>query len=157
MVIDSKGLETDGRLRKQTGNGYWLEAGSIAELAEQMGVPADSLQASIDTYNAAVNGAADPFGAQPTVTIDAGPFYAVQVQTANHMTKGGLGCNEYAQAPVCRTEVSFPICTAAVKVTWQSGGYSHRSASARLPAATPPTPSRRRLPLNNLGFPEKPL
>ena len=123
MVIDSKGLETDGRLRKQTGNGYWLEAGSIAELAEQMGVPADSLQASIDTYNAAVNGAADPFGAQPTVTIDAGPFYAVQVQTANHMTKGGLGCNEYAQALYADGSV-VPDLYGAGEVTWQSGGYS---------------------------------
>lgn len=123
MVIDSKGLETDGRLRKQTGNGYWLEAGSIAELAEQMGVPADSLQASIDTYNAAVNGAADPFGAQPTVTIDAGPFYAVQVQTANHMTKGGLGCNEYAQALYADGSVVSDLYGAG-EVTWQSGGYS---------------------------------
>ena len=123
MVIDSKGLETDGRLRKQTGNGYWLEAGSIAELAEQMGVPADSLHASIDTYNAAVNGAADPFGAQPTVTIDAGPFYAVQVQTANHMTKGGLGCNEYAQALYADGSV-VPDLYGAGEVTWQSGGYS---------------------------------
>ena len=123
MVIDSKGLETDGRLRKQTSNGYWLEAGSIAELAEQMGVPADSLQASIDTYNAAVNGATDPFGAQPTVTIDAGPFYAVQVQTANHMTKGGLGCNEYAQALYADGSV-VPDLYGAGEVTWQSGGYS---------------------------------
>ena len=123
MVIDSKGLETDGRLRKQTGNGYWLEGGSIAELAEQMGVPADSLHASIDTYNAAVNGAADPFGAQPTVTIDAGPFYAVQVQTANHMTKGGLGCNEYAQALYADGSV-VPDLYGAGEVTWQSGGYS---------------------------------
>src|SRR5699024_7715191 len=93
MVIDSKGLETDGRLRKQTGNGYWLEAGSIAELAEQMGVPADALQASIDTYNAAVGGETDPFGTQPATTIDAGLLYALQDQTPDHTPYGGLSCN----------------------------------------------------------------
>ena len=123
MVIDSKGLETDGRLRKQTGLGYWLEADSIEALAEQMGVPADALQASIDTYNAAVDGAADPFGAQPDTTIDAGPFYAVQVQTADHMTKGGLGCNEFAQALYEDGSV-VPDLYGAGEVTWQSGGYS---------------------------------
>ena len=123
MVIDSKGLETDGRLRKQTSNGYWLEADTVEELAEQMGVPADALQASIDTYNAAVGGETDPFGAQPSTTIDAGPFYAVQVQTADHMTKGGLGCNEFAQALYEDGSV-VPDLYGAGEVTWQSGGYS---------------------------------
>ena len=123
MVIDSKGLETDGRLRKQTSNGYWLEADTVEELAEQMDVPADALQASIDTYNAAVGGETDPFGAQPSTTIDAGPFYAVQVQTADHMTKGGLGCNEFAQALYEDGSV-VPDLYGAGEVTWQSGGYS---------------------------------
>lgn len=123
MVIDSKGLETDGRLRKQTSNGYWLEADSIADLAEQMGVPADALQASIDDYNGAFNGTPDAFGVAPKTTIDAGPFYAVQVQTADHMTKGGLSCNEQAQALYEDGSV-VPDLYGAGEVTWQSGGYS---------------------------------
>lgn len=123
MVIDSKGLETDGRLRKQTRLGYWLEADTIEELAEQMGVPADALQASIDTYNAAANGTADPLGAEPTDTIDLAPFFAVQVESADHMTKGGLGCNEFAQALYEDGSV-VPDLYGAGEVTWQSGGYS---------------------------------
>ncbi len=123
MVIDSKGLETDGRLRKQTKAGYWLEADSIEALAEQMGVPAEALQASIDTYNAAFNGTADEFGTTPKNTIDTGKFYAVQVQTANHMTKGGLACNEYAQALYEDGSVVTDLYGAG-EVTYQSGGYS---------------------------------
>lgn len=123
MVIDSKGLETDGRLRKQTGNGYWLEADTVEELAGLMGVPADALQASIDAYNGAYNGTADAFGVTPKKTIDAGPYYAVQVQTADHMTKGGLGCDEYAQALYSDGTV-VPDLYGAGEVTYQSGGYS---------------------------------
>lgn len=123
MVIDSKGLETDGRLRKQTGNGYWLEAETIEELAGLMGVPADALQASIDAYNGAFNGTADAFGVTPKTTIDEGTFYAVQVQTADHMTKGGLGCNEYAQALFNDGTVVTDLYGAG-EVTYQSGGYS---------------------------------
>lgn len=123
MVIDSKGLETDGRLRKQTGNGYWLEADSVEELAGLMGVPADALQASIDDYNGAYNGTADAFGVTPKTTIDNGPYFAVQVQTADHMTKGGLGCDEYAQALYSDGTV-VPDLYGAGEVTYQSGGYS---------------------------------
>lgn len=123
MVIDSKGLETDGRLRKQTKNGYWLQADSVAELAGLMGVPADALQASIDDYNGAFNGTADAFGVTPKTTIDQGTFYAVQVQTADHMTKGGLGCDEYAQA-LYNDGTVVPDLYGAGEVTYQSGGYS---------------------------------
>lgn len=123
MVIDSKGLETDGRLRKQTGNGYWLQADSVEELAGLMGVPAEALQASIDDYNAAFNGTADAFGVTPKTTIDTGTYYAVQVQTADHMTKGGLGCDEYAQALYSDGTV-VPDLYGAGEVTYQSGGYS---------------------------------
>ncbi len=123
MVIDSKGLETDGRLRKQTSAGYWLEADSVEALAEQMGVPADALQASIDAYNAAFEGTEDEFGAAPSTTIDAGPYYAVEVVTADHMSKGGLGCNEYAEALYSDGSVVENLYGAG-EVTWQSGGYS---------------------------------
>ena len=90
---------------------------------EQMGVPAEALQASIDTYNAAFNGTADEFGTTPKNTIDTGKFYAVQVQTANHMTKGGLACNEYAQALYEDGSVVTDLYGAG-EVTYQSGGYS---------------------------------
>ena len=125
MVIDSKGIETEstGRLHKQTTAGYWLKADSLADLADQMGIPADALQASVDTYNNAATGEPDAFGAKPRNTIDEGPFYAVQVQTANHMTKGGLGCNALAQALYADGTVVEGLYGAG-EVTYQSGGYS---------------------------------
>ena len=47
----------------------------------------------------------------------------MQVQTADHMTKGGLGCNEFAQALYEDGSV-VPDLYGAGEVTWQSGGYS---------------------------------
>lgn len=126
MVIDSKSIETEatGRLHKQTTAGYWLQADTLADLADQMGIPADALQASVDVYNnAATTGEPDEFGTKPRNTIDEGPFYAVQVQTANHMTKGGLGCNELAQALYADGTVVEGLYGAG-EVTYQSGGYS---------------------------------
>ena len=126
MVIDSKSIETEstGRLYKQTTAGYWLKADSLADLADQMKIPADALQASVDTYNtAAATGEPDEFGTKPRTTIDEGPFYAVQVQTANHMTKGGLGCNALAQALYADGTVVEGLYGAG-EVTYQSGGYS---------------------------------
>ena len=88
-----------------------------------MGGPADALQASLDTYNPSATGTADPLGAEPTDTIDLAPFCAVQVESADHMTKGGLGCNEFAQALYEDGSV-VPDLYGAGEVTWQSGGYS---------------------------------
>ncbi len=131
MVIDSKGLATDGRLRKQTSLGYWKEADTVEELAELMNVPADALQASIDTYNAAAAGEEDEFGTTPYTTVDEGRFYAVQVQTVNHMTKGGLACNEYAQALYTDGTVVDGLYGAG-EVTYQSGGYSQSVCFGRI-------------------------
>ena len=47
----------------------------------------------------------------------------MQVQTANHMTKGGLGCNELAQALYADGTVVEGLYGAG-EVTYQSGGYS---------------------------------
>lgn len=121
MVIDSKGLETDGRLRKQTKAGYWLTADSPEALAEQMKVPAGALRASIEAYNGEGN----------KNTIDAGPYYAVQVQTADHMTKGGLACDEYARALYSDGSVVEGLYGAG-EVTWQSGGYSQSVCFGRI-------------------------
>ncbi|KAF5037281.1 Fumarate reductase flavoprotein subunit [anaerobic digester metagenome] len=74
------------------------EAANIEELAEKMNVPVETLKQSLDTYNASVNGAADPFGrnifGKP---LKEGPFYFIKVATGYLSTNGGLRIDETAR------------------------------------------------------------
>ena len=65
---------------------------SPAELAEAIGVPADSLEATIDQYNEYVDAGADPEFDKPSfpVQLDQGPYRAIRITPATHYTMGGI-------------------------------------------------------------------
>lgn len=67
------------------------QADTVEELAEKVGLPADTLKATIEQYNAAVESGKDEFGrtifTQPLTTA---PFYCVKVAAGGVMTFGGL-------------------------------------------------------------------
>lgn len=95
--------------------GVVKRANTLAELAEKIGVPAESLTATVERFNGfAKSGvdedfhrgesAYDKYYSDPTVTpncslapIDRGPFYAVTIVPGDLGTKGGLLTNEHAQ------------------------------------------------------------
>ena len=88
------------RLQKHNKLGYHTQADTLEELAEALGIQFDTLQQTIETFNAAVRGDIDdPYRA--TAFTDefnsVGPFYGVQVESAIHMTRGGCLANEKAQ------------------------------------------------------------
>jgi 3-oxosteroid 1-dehydrogenase len=90
-------------------------ADSLADLAVRIGVPADSLVASVDRFNGfARAGVDEDFGrgksaydhywGDPTMDknpaldqIFEGPFYAISVSTGDLGTKGGLVCDEHSR------------------------------------------------------------
>jgi len=89
-----------------------IEAGSIAELAAKLQVPADTLQQTVDAYNAACGGGQgyDPLaldgvstsGLKPAksnwaLPIDRGPFMAYPIISSNVFTFGGLKVNKTGQ------------------------------------------------------------
>jgi len=105
---------------KQPFHQKWLESGFVkkahtpAELAKQIGVPADKLTATIERFNRfAENGvdedfhrgdsAYDRYYGDPTLknpnmlAMDVGPYYALQVVPGDIGTKGGLLTDEYAR------------------------------------------------------------
>ena len=103
-----------------------VQADSYEELAEKLGIDAEGLKASVEQYNA--DAAAGTENAQvaavPKRALDAeGPYYGVRVEAANHMTKGGVVCNENAQV-LNADDTVVPGLYAAGEVTWQGGGYS---------------------------------
>ena len=82
--------------------GTVLCADTVAELAEQMGVPAASLQYEIDTWNAdmAADEPADsqfPTRACGLEPIDTAPYYATRMYDYNLGSLGGLKINTDAQ------------------------------------------------------------
>lgn len=69
----------------------WKQGETIAELAEEMGVPVENLEESIQAYNEAVDSGNDSFGRiLLTTKLETGPFYALPRVPALHHTMGGL-------------------------------------------------------------------
>ena len=115
-LADRTLYEDNFRTRKHVTAGYYQQGETLEELAEKLGIDAAGLKAAVEDYNANLPEGARPFDAE-------GPYYGSKVQTANHMTKGGVTANE-------RTRVLFedgtvvPGLYAAGEVTWVSGAYS---------------------------------
>ena len=99
----------DSQIPKKLKDGNYLyKAGTLDELASKIGVPADTLKATITRFNGfAVKGedpdygrgisAQDRYYGDPNVKpncclgpIESGPFYAVQIYPGDLGTKGGL-------------------------------------------------------------------
>lgn len=125
-VYDQRLKDSMYRLTKHNELGYHVSADSVEALAEEIGIDAAALQASIDQYNAGVTGEAeDPIRPEPSeFVIDTdGPLYAAQIESAIHMTKGGVVANENAQVLNNADEV-VPGLYASGEVTDTTGAYS---------------------------------
>lgn len=85
-----------------------FKADTIEGLAEQIGVPADALQATIDRYNELVAAGEDTdFGKSPEMmtAIDTAPYYAVTNPLALLVVLGGLRVNTDLQVLNANSEV----------------------------------------------------
>ena len=125
-ITDKTGYDSFYRIRKHVALGYYSEGATLEELAEKLGIDAEGLKASVEQYNADAAAGAEnaQIAAVPARALDAeGPYYGVRVEAANHMTKGGVVCNENAQV-LNADDTVVPGLYAAGEVTWQSGGYS---------------------------------
>jgi len=125
-ITDKTGYDSFYRIRKHVGLGYYSEGATLEELAGKLGIDAAGLTASIEQHNAdAAAGTENAMiAAVPKRALDAeGPYYGVRVEGANHMTKGGVVCNEKAQVLMADDTVVEGLY-AAGECTWQSGAYS---------------------------------
>lgn len=125
-IYDQRLYDTSYRLKKHNDLGYHVKADTLEELAEKLGVNAENLKASVEGYNKGVAGeAADSFREKPFTEKfgEQGPYYGVQVETAIHMTKGGVVADEKAQVINNEGNVVDGLY-AAGEVTDTSGAYS---------------------------------
>jgi fumarate reductase flavoprotein subunit len=82
-------------------SGTIIKADTLDELAEKMGVPADTFKAAVNRYNElAKKGIDEDFGKRPNnlSTIEKAPFYAAKEVLELLITLGGLNCNLDFQA-----------------------------------------------------------
>ena len=98
-IYDQQLFDGSYRLQKHNKLEYHVQADTLEELAEKLGVNPENLVATVEATNKAIDGEAnDEFRAEPLKKkINVGPFYGVQIESAVHMTKGGVAANEKAE------------------------------------------------------------
>ncbi|XMB85234.1 flavocytochrome c [Mycoplasmatota bacterium WC44] len=99
LVFDQGVRESLSAIEKYYNKGFLFESDTIEGLAEQMGVSAEELKATLETYNGYVANENDPeFGRTSFArSLENGPFYAVEVGPAVHHTMGGVEIDVEAQ------------------------------------------------------------
>ena len=100
VVYDQSVYDANKACAGYENKGMSVKADDVAGLADAIGVPADALQATIDTYNASVGGAEDPFGRTTgfVLPLETAPFYAIPVYPGIHHCMGGIRINTSNQA-----------------------------------------------------------
>nr|WP_307776335.1 FAD-binding protein [uncultured Cetobacterium sp.] len=125
-IYDQNLYDSSYRLQKHTKMGYHVKADTLEELAKKINVPYETLLKTRDTFNDAINGkTTDPFRDKPfkrTFKTE-GPFYAAKVQSAVHMTKGGVVANENTEVLKENGDIAKGLY-AAGEVTNSSAAYS---------------------------------
>lgn len=120
-IFDSHVKEHVFKVEDYIGMGIVIEANTLEELAQKVGLPADALVATADTYNAGVRGdAEDPFGREIVIDeCNKAPFYCILVEPGTTFPGGGLKINEKCE--VVKTDGTvIPNLYAAGEIT---GGY----------------------------------
>lgn len=133
-VYDQNLYESSYRLKKHNDLGYHIKAETLEELAGKLNINADNLKAAVVQFNQAIaDGTGDPFREKPFTRpfLEKGPYYGVQVESAIHMTKGGVVANEKTQVLNTQGEVVEGLY-AAGEVTWISGAYEAAVAFGRI-------------------------
>lgn len=126
-LYDQKAYESFYRLRKHVNLGYHAQADTLEELAETLNIDSDNLIKTVDEYNDVIeNKEEDPFRGEDIserIFAEKGPYYGVPVESAIHMTKGGVVANEKAQV-INNSDEPVEGLYAAGEVTDTSGAYS---------------------------------
>ena len=100
VVYDQTVYDNNKACAKYESKEMSVKADDLAGLADMLGIPADELQATIDTYNQSVDGAEDPFGRTTGFVskLETAPFYAIAVYPGIHHCMGGIYVDGDSQA-----------------------------------------------------------
>ena len=96
LIVDSSAIAGDDTrgdlIDSLLADGHSYKADTLDELAEKIGVPADALKATVESYNAGMVSGSDEFGKATSEdsTILQAPFYASLRTPTVHYTMGGI-------------------------------------------------------------------
>jgi len=96
IVFDQQVRDENKAVEQYAGYGLTVQADSLSELAEKLGMDADNLAKTIEAYNASVaKGKDEEFGRTTGMRhkIDKAPFYAIRIAPGVHHTMGGVKIN----------------------------------------------------------------
>ena len=96
ILFDETLRENNKVVDKYIAQGYTHVGETVEELAEKIEVPAETLQATLDTYNGFVEGGSDTeFEREPKalIAVDKAPYYAIKIAPGVHHTMGGIKIN----------------------------------------------------------------
>ena len=98
-LVDQKMMDASSTYNGYYTKGYALMGNTVEELAAAMGTDAATLQATLDTWNAAVAAQKDDeFGRMSFANaLDTAPYYAIKVAPGIHHTMGGIVINTSAE------------------------------------------------------------
>ena len=94
-------MGTKEEVEKGMARGRFVQANTLAELAGKIGLPAATLEDTINKHNQYLKDKKDPEFNKPITDVmmvmDEGPYYAIAQWPAVHHTMGGLRINTQAQ------------------------------------------------------------
>ena len=126
-IYDQKLYDTSFRLQKHTAQGLHIKAATLDELADKLGIDKNNLKTTVKEFNKAVRGEIkDPFRENPTKKefMNEGPYYGVQVESAIHMTRGGVVADEKTQVLYENGNIVNGLYAAGEVANSNSGAYS---------------------------------
>lgn len=100
VVIDEALKERVTAINQYESMGFVLKGDTLEELAEQMEVPAENLQATLDTWNESVANQNDEMFGRTTgmeIGLEEAPYYAIKIAPGIHHTMGGVKINTNGQ------------------------------------------------------------
>ena len=98
-ILDQKMMDASATYNKYYDKGFAVKGESYEELAEQIGVPADTFKATMESWNASCAAQKDEaFGRTAfAAPLDTAPYYAIKVAPGVHHTMGGVKINTAAE------------------------------------------------------------
>lgn len=92
LVIDQAMVDASAVIAGYISAGYTVTGSTYEELADAMGVPADTFAATMEKWNECVANQSDPDFNRVSFAnpLDTAPYYAILVQPGIHHTMGGL-------------------------------------------------------------------
>jgi fumarate reductase flavoprotein subunit len=119
LVFDSGVKSRVKAIEQYDKMGFVIQADTIEALAKEIGVPADKLKATLDTWNSAVKNKNDAeFGRTTGMDNDlsTGPYYAIKIAPGIHYTMGGVKINTNTEV-LNKDGAAIPGLYAAGEVT----------------------------------------